>query len=117
MPPEHPHNGCWLPPPHLPQPNTSIEAPTGKQAPIGTPGHRVHRAAMAGERLQVRAPLGVPEANSGIISAAGKRVSIGSKGDALDVVGMPVRPEQGTALQVPQLDGPIPAPCGERISI
>jgi hypothetical protein len=76
----------------------------------------VHRAALAGERLQVRAPLRVPEANSGIISAAGERASIGRKGDALDVVSMPASPEQGAALQVPQLDGPIPAPRGERIS-
>src|SRR4051794_5716412 len=114
MPHEHPHDGFWLPPPHPPQPNASIEAPTGKQTAIGTPGQRVHWAALAGERLQVRAPLRVPEPNSGFISAAGERASIGSKGDALDVVGMPASPEQVTTLQVPQLDGPIPAPRGQR---
>src|SRR5258708_11912513 len=98
MPHEHPHDGFWLPPPHLPQPNASIEAPTGKQTPIGTPGQRVHRTTMTGERLQVRPQLRAPEPNSGIISAAGERASIASKGDALDVVGMPASPEHDPAL-------------------
>src|SRR2546425_12330056 len=117
MPREHPHAGTLLCPLHLPEPNDSIEAPTGEQAPIGTPGHRVHRAALASERLQIRARLGVPKPDGGIYPAAGERASIGGKREALDAVGLPARPEQGATLQVPQLDRAIPAPSGERASI
>src|SRR5213078_522682 len=95
----------------------SIDAPTGEQASIGTPGQREHRAALTGERLVVCARVSVPELDGGIISTAGECASIGGKGQALDVVGEPTRPEQGTALDVPQLDAPIPAPRGERASI
>src|SRR5258708_27484615 len=72
---------------------------------------------MAGERLAVRALIGVPELDGGIISTAGERASIGGKGQAFDVVGEPARPEQGPALYVPQLDGTIPAPSSQRVSI
>src|SRR5260370_7268526 len=72
---------------------------------------------MAGERLAVRAPVSIPELDGGIISAAGECASIGGKGQAFDVVGEPARPEQGPALYVPQLDGTIPAPSSQRVSI
>src|SRR5260370_22545778 len=90
-----------------------MEAPTGEQAPIGTPGHRVHRAAIASEHLEIRATGGVPEANGGTISAAGERVPIRGKGDAVDDVGMLSRPEQAATLQLPQLHETIPAPRGQ----
>ena len=77
------------------EPNASIDAPTGKQAPIGTPSQREHRAALAGERLGVGAVVSVPELDNGSISSAGERAPIGGKGQALDVVGDPGRPEQG----------------------
>src|SRR5439155_7095636 len=51
------------------------------------------------------------------ISAAGERASIGGKGQTLYVVGDPARPEQGAPLDVPQLDGTIPAPSSQRASI
>src|SRR5256714_11753704 len=102
MPAECLHAGAWLPPRDLPQSNMGAKAPTGGQAPSGTPGQGEPRATLAGERLKVYAPVGVPEPDGGIISAAGERTSIGCKGQALDVVGEPARPEQGAALQVPQ---------------
>src|SRR6266446_9995427 len=102
---EHPHGRFWLCLLHLPQSNMHVEASTGEQAAIGTPGQRIHRAAMASERLQVCASLSVPEPNGSIIPAAGQRASIGGKGKAFNAVGGPIRPEQGTALHVPQLDG------------
>src|SRR5205085_647643 len=77
-----------------------------------------------GERLTVCARVGVPELDAGIISAAGECASIGGKGQALDVVGEPAHPEQGTlsggqvsALDVPQLDATVPAPSSQRASI
>src|SRR5260370_30354992 len=95
---EHVHAGSWLGLLSLPHPNLSIEAATGEQAAIGPPRQRVHRAAMARQRLAVRPGCRVPEPNGGIISAAGERASIGGKGQALGVGGMPARPEQGAAL-------------------
>src|SRR5260370_4853643 len=117
MPREHPHAGTLLCPLHLPEPNDSIEAPTGEQAPIGTPGHRVHRAAIASERLQIRARLGVPKPDGGIYPAAGENLSIGGKREALDAVELPARPEQRATLQLPQLHETIPAPNGHGSSI
>src|SRR5260370_5898385 len=117
---ERPHTGAWLCflcPRELPQSNASIDAPTGEQAPIGTPGQREHRAAMAGERLAVRASVSIPELHGGIISPAGECASIGGKGQAFDLVGEPARPQQATALYCPQLDGTIPAPSSPRASI
>src|SRR5260370_11522964 len=114
---EHPRGCFWLHLLHLPQSNLHVEASTGEQASIGTPGQRIHRAAMASERLQVRAQLRVPEPNGRIISAAGERASIGGKGQAFNAVGRPIRAEPGPALHVPPLDGTIPAPAGERASI
>src|SRR5437763_3718569 len=100
MPYEHPPGAFWLLPRELPQSNALIGAPNGEQAPIGTPGQREHRAALTGERLAVRAGCRVPELDGGIISTAGERASIWSKGQAFDVVGEPACPEQGTALDV-----------------
>src|SRR5260370_1285101 len=117
MPREHPHAGTLLCLLHLPEPNDSIEATIGEQAPIGPPGHRVHRAAIASEHLEIRATGGVPEANGGTISAAGERVPIRGKGDAVDDVGMLARPEQGATRQPPQLNETIPAPSGQRASL
>src|SRR5260370_39950453 len=114
---EHPPAGALLSTMHLPYPNVPIEPPIGEQAPIGTPGHRVPRAAIASEHLEIRATGGVPEANGGTISAAGERVPIRGKGDAVDDVGMPARPEQGATLQLPQLNETIPAPNGQGASI
>src|SRR5260370_17653724 len=117
---EGPHTGAWLGflcPRELPQSNASIDAPTGEQAPIGTPGQREHRAERGGERLGGGASGSIPELDGGIISAAGECASIGGKGQAFDVVGEPARPEQGPALYVPQLDGTIPAPSSQRVSI
>ena len=110
---EHPHAAAWLRQRPFPQPNLRVEAPAGEQAPIGTPGQRMHRATVTGEHLQMCAPVGLPEPDDGIISAAAQCASIGGKGQALDAVGMPACPEQGTVLQVPQLDSPIPAPGGQ----
>src|SRR5438270_9550275 len=114
MPAECLHAGAWLPSRELPQSNMGVEAPTGEQAPIGTPGQGVHRAALARERPQGRAGLRVQKLDDRICPAASERASIGGKSQALDIVGLPARPEQGAALYVPQLDGPIPAPSGER---
>src|SRR5260370_39682454 len=114
---EHPPAGALLSTMHLPYPNVPIEPPIGEQAPIGTPGHRVHRAAIASERLQVRATGGVPEANGGTISAAGERASIRGKGEAVDNVGMPARPEPGATLPPPHLNETIPAPKGPGASL
>ena len=65
----------------------------------------------------MRAARGIPEVNATIISGTGQQPSIGGKRQALDTVGTPLRPEQGTALQIPQLDSTIPAPRGERVPI
>ena len=65
----------------------------------------------------MRAGCRVPELDGGIISSAGECASIWGKGEALDVVGEPARPEQGPALCVPQLDAPIPARSGKGASI
>src|SRR5260221_5655144 len=114
---EHPHIACRLCPRLFPHPNAPIEAAAGEHAPIGTPGQRVYRAAVAAERLQVRAARSIPEADGTSISAPGPQPSIGGKRQALDTANMPTRPEQGTALQIPQLDSTIPAPRGERVPI
>ena len=98
MPHEHPHAGTWLCPREIPQSNMGVEAPTGEQAPIGTPGQGVHRAAMARERPQGRAGLRVQKLDDRICPAASERASIGGKSQALDIVGLPARPEQGAAL-------------------
>src|SRR5260370_17238132 len=87
-----------------------MEAPSGEQAPSGTPGRRVHRAAIASEHLEIRATGGVPEANGGTISAAGERVPIRGKGDAVDDVGMPARPDQAATLHLPHLNETNPTP-------
>ena len=65
----------------------------------------------------MRALVGVPELDGGIIPAAGKQVTIGGKGKGLDSIGPPVRPEQIPAFDVPQLESTIPASRGERLSI
>src|SRR5712692_10251225 len=117
MPHEPPHAGTWLCPGEIPQSNMGVEAPTGEQAAIGTPSQGVHRAAMAGERPQVRAPVGLQKLDDRICPAASERASIGGKSQALDIVGLPARPEQGAALYIPQLDGTIPAPSGQGASI
>src|SRR5712692_8614972 len=95
---EHARGSFWLCLLHLPQANLHVEAATGEQAAIGTPGKRIHRAAMANECLQERAPLDVPEPYGSIISAAGERASMGGKGEALNALGGPIRPEQGALL-------------------
>src|SRR5947209_16187714 len=76
---EHPHDGFWLHPRLFPHPHASIEAPTGEPAPIGTPGQRVHGAALAEECLQRPATVGVPKLDDRIICAAGEHASIGAK--------------------------------------
>jgi hypothetical protein len=65
----------------------------------------------------MRAPVGVPELDGGIVPTAGEQVTIGGKGQGLDVIGPPARPEQVTAFYVPQLESPIPASRGQRTSI
>ncbi len=110
---EDTRGGAWvncLYPLHLPQLNTSIEAATGQQAPIRTPGQCIDRAALTGERLEVLTRGDIPESDSGIISATGECTAIRSKDEMMDAAGMLPQPEQGTVLQVPQLDGPIPTP-------
>src|SRR6266702_318364 len=42
-------------------------------------------------------------------------MAIRSKGETMDAASMLSQPEQGTVLQVPQLDRAIPAPGGERM--
>src|SRR5215467_11738259 len=117
MPRQHLYNGFWLCPPYSPESNASIKTATRKQTPIGTPGQRVYRSTLAGEGLEVCAPVGVPELNSGVIPTASDQVSIGRKGEGLDVIGPPVRPEQLTTFYVPQLESTIPASSCQRTSI
>src|SRR5260370_7364897 len=79
---ERPHTGAWLCflcPRELPQSNASIDAPTGEQAPIGTPRQREHRAAMAGERLAVRASVSIPHLDGEIFSPPAELAPIGVK--------------------------------------
>src|SRR5260370_18232909 len=106
-----------LHPLQLTQVNTSIVAATGQKAPIRTPGQGIDPTALTGERLEVLPRGDIPEPDSGIISATGERTSIRSKGETMDAAGMLSQPEQGTVLQVPQLDGAIPTPGGERLLI
>src|SRR5260370_18541603 len=101
MPCEDAHAGAWLCFLHLPQSNASIEASTGQQAPIETPGQRVHRAALDGESREVRTPVGIPELDGGIISTTGEYASVGSKGEALDAAAMPTHPDPATLPPVP----------------
>src|SRR6266508_1558238 len=114
---EHPHAGIWLRSREIPQSNTGIEAPTGEQFPVRTPGQGIHRAVMTGERPQVRARFRVPKLDERICPAAGDCAPMGGKGQTLDIVRPPVRPEQGATLQIPQLDAAIKAPGGERAFI
>src|SRR5215471_8371343 len=72
---------------------------------------------MAGKRQAMCACKGIPELDSGITPAAGDSVSIRVEGEAFDIVGEPVCPEQGAALDVPQFEAPIPAPSGQRATI
>jgi hypothetical protein len=97
----------------IPQSNTGVEASAGEQVPIGTPGQGVHRAAMTGERPQVRAGFHIQKLDDRICPAASEHTPIWGKGQALDIVGLPVRPERGATLQVPQLDAPIKTAGGE----
>ena len=112
-----PHADLWLHSPHLPQSNASIQSSRSQQTSIGTPGQCVYRPALAGERLAMRAPVGVEDADGGIIPTAGEQVTIGGKGKGLDRRGPPVRPEQIPAFDVPQLESTIPAARGQRASI
>src|SRR5438270_6370320 len=116
MPHERLDAGGWLGLLDLPQPNLPREAPAGEQAPIRTPGDRIHRIRMW-QRLEVRATLGSPEPDGRIISPAGKQASIGSKRHTVDTVRMPACPEQGATGYLPQLDAAIIAPAGQSASI
>src|SRR5262249_20074608 len=109
---------------HLPQANSSIEAATGKPAPIRAPGQRIDRAALVEERLEGLARADLPESDDPIISATGECPAIGTKGETMDAACMLSQPEQGylsprqgSVLQVPQLDGAVPAPGGEHLLI
>src|SRR5438270_202106 len=62
----------------------------------------------------IAAPIAIPEPDRLVETTTGERATIGGKGQALDVVGEPARPEQGAALDVPQFDAPIPAPGRQR---
>src|SRR2546426_5077661 len=101
----------------IPEPDRLVTAATGQQAPIRAPGHRIDRAALAGQRLEALPRGDIPESDGGIISATGERPAIRSKDETMDASGVLPHPEQGPVLQVPQLDGPIPAPGGERLLI
>src|SRR5712691_12598536 len=114
MPQECLHAGGWLCPLQLPYLNAAIEAATGEQLAVRAPGQRVHSAALTSQRLHVRAGGRIPEPDERIIPAAGEQAPIRGKGHSVDAVRMPIRPEQGATLQVPQLDAAIPAPAGQR---
>ncbi len=107
----------WLLSREVPQSNNSIDASTGKQPPIGTPSQCKHRASVAGVDLEICARCRVPEPDDCIISAAGDHAPVGGKGDVVDAVAMPTRPEQVTTIQIPQLEGPVKAPRSQYTSI
>src|SRR2546427_6427215 len=115
MPRDRLDTGGWRRLLHLPQPNPPIKAAAGQQAPIRTPGYRIHRTRMR-ERLQVRATLEVPE-DGGIIPTAGEQASLAGKGQVVGAFRMPAYPEQGATLQIPPLDAAVPAPADQAASI
>src|SRR2546427_7529522 len=106
--------GGWLCPLQLPHPNASIEAATGEQLAVRAPGQRVHSAALISQRLHVRTGGRIPEPDERIIPAAGEQAPIRGKGHSVYAVRMPIRPEQGATLQVPQLNAAVPAAAGQR---
>src|SRR6266702_5420140 len=74
------HTGARLWHLRLPHPDAPVGVATGEQPPIWTPGQRVHRAARSRKLLHLRAALGVPQLDEGIIPATGEQVPIRSKG-------------------------------------
>src|SRR5207245_8670913 len=90
---------------------------TREQPPIGAPGQRVHGATLTGKPLHQCAAPRVPHLNEGIIPTTGEQAPIRSKGDRIDASGVPTRPEEHAALDVPELDGAIPTPAGQGASI
>src|SRR2546422_1045001 len=76
------------------------------------PGQREDRAGMR-QCLEGYAALDIPDPDGPFIVTAGKRASIGSKGQTGGGLGMPTRPERGTTFDVPQRDAAINAPAGQ----
>src|SRR5215472_17749934 len=91
---------------HLPEPNHTLEVATGKQVPIRAPGQREDRTGMR-QVLQVCAQLRVPQPDGRVMSPTGEHASIRGKSWTGGSLGLPVRPEQGATLDVPQLDAAI----------
>src|SRR5258708_39636443 len=61
------------------------------------PGHREDRAGIR-QRLEGYAALDIPDPDGPFIATAGKRASIGSKGQTGGGLGMPTRPERAHCL-------------------
>src|SRR5437763_5454001 len=113
MPPKRLHAASWLGLLDLPQPNVSIKAATGEQAPIRTPADCKHRTRMR-ECLELPATQWVPEPHRRVIAPTGEHASIRSKGQPVGALGMPAQPERGPTGDVPQRDAAIKARTGER---
>src|SRR5262245_5878492 len=61
--------------------------------------------------LPLRAALNIPNDNV-VRASTGQQRAIGGKGHTIDIAGMPGRPAQGGAGNIPEFDGSIPASTG-----
>src|SRR5947209_5593831 len=101
----------------LPHQDVPVGVATSKQAAIGAPGERRDLMWMQ-ECLGERADVEIPEMNRLIrFPTCGKRISIGSKGHTGEIAGLQIRPEQGTAGNVPPFDRVIPTSRYQTASI
>src|SRR4030095_13999736 len=103
---------CWADWPDLPQPDRARIVASGEQVPIRTPGQCGDRAGMR-HLLEMCAQLRIPALDGRIKSSTCQLTSTGGKGHAEDGAGLPIRPEHGSTLDVPQPDAAISASAGD----
>src|SRR5262249_24486191 len=82
---------------------------------IRAKGDRMHRTRMA-QRLQSSATQRVEDANRRVCPPTSEQAAIRSKGQTVGVL-LPACPEQSATLHVPEFDGVIPTPAGQKPSI
>src|SRR5262249_14150624 len=93
------------------QADLPIEATTREHVSVRMAGYCKHWSRMQ-KCLEV-CPMEIPDPNRRIFACTGKDLSVASKGDTMDAIGMPPYPEQISTLYVPQFHQAIPTSTGK----